>query len=211
MIGQAKSVLTILVLQMMANQLGTRTKSAPNNSCWMAKRRGGKGTWKKRWFCSNKRSSFTRATNFVRGSKNSRYSVIRLHPPPQTYSALLCRRIKSKIVLIYLPTYIESQSVAYLFLQSIIQEYKAVVEEDEEDEDGLVEVGNGFRLAKEIYEALYDYQKDTLLWLWGLFNQRKGGILGDDMGLVTTTTTTTAFFTLQYTLYSGFVFGDIAL
>ena len=101
-----------------------------------------------------------------------------------------------------------------MFLQSIIQEYKAAVEEEggddeEEDDDGLVEVGNGFRLAKEIYEALYAYQKDTLLWLWGLFNQRKGGILGDDMGLVTTTTT--AFFIVQYTLYSGLVFGNIVL
>ena len=81
MIGQAKSVLTILVLQMMANQLGTRTKSATTNSCWMAKRRGGKGTWNKRWFCSNKRSSFTRATNFARGSKNSRYNDQAKHPP----------------------------------------------------------------------------------------------------------------------------------
>lgn len=57
-------------------------------------------------------------------------------------------------------------------------------EEDEEDNDGMVEVGNGFRLAKEIYDALYPYQKEAILWLWGLFKQTKGGILGDDMGSV---------------------------
>lgn len=46
----------------------------------------------------------------------------------------------------------------------------------------MVEVGNGFSLAKEISEALYLYQKEGVLWFWKLYQKKQGGILGDDMG-----------------------------
>lgn len=55
-------------------------------------------------------------------------------------------------------------------------------EEDSDDDDGMVEVANGFRLAETIYNALYHYQKNAVVWFWGLYKQNKGGILGDDMG-----------------------------
>ena len=57
-------------------------------------------------------------------------------------------------------------------------------EEDEEEDDGMVEVGDGFRLASNVYDALYPYQKTAVLWFWELYKQKKGGILGDDMGYV---------------------------
>lgn len=53
----------------------------------------------------------------------------------------------------------------------------------EEDENGMVHVGNGYFMYKELYNKLYDHQKEAVLWLWNLHRKRKGGILGDDMGL----------------------------
>lgn len=55
-------------------------------------------------------------------------------------------------------------------------------DEVEEDENGMVHVGNGYFMYKELYDKLYDHQKEAVLWMWGLHRKRKGGILGDDMG-----------------------------
>ena len=44
-------------------------------------------------------------------------------------------------------------------------------------------VGNGFYLAKPLYASLFDHQLEGVLFLWGLFKEKKGGILGDNMGL----------------------------
>ena len=37
-------------------------------------------------------------------------------------------------------------------------------------------------LSAEIYETLYDYQRECLVWLWTIFQSPSGDILGDDMG-----------------------------
>ncbi|KZM28377.1 DNA repair protein rhp26 [Ascochyta rabiei] len=41
----------------------------------------------------------------------------------------------------------------------------------------------GFRVPGDIYPALFDYQKTGVQWLWELFQQNVGGIIGDEMGL----------------------------
>ncbi|XP_072164518.1 uncharacterized protein [Diadema setosum] len=56
-------------------------------------------------------------------------------------------------------------------------------EDDEEEDDNMVHVGKGFYVYKDLYDKLYDYQRDSLLWFWRLHRKQKGGILGDDMGL----------------------------
>lgn len=48
----------------------------------------------------------------------------------------------------------------------------------------MVHVGNGYFMYKELFEKLYDHQKEAVLWMWGLHKKRKGGILGDDMGYI---------------------------
>lgn len=55
--------------------------------------------------------------------------------------------------------------------------------EDEDDE--FVNVNNcGLMLFKELYDKLYDYQRDGVSFLYGLYRDgRKGGVLADDMGL----------------------------
>ena len=41
----------------------------------------------------------------------------------------------------------------------------------------------GFRVPGDIYPSLYDYQKTGVRWLWELYSQQVGGIVGDEMGL----------------------------
>jgi DNA excision repair protein ERCC-6 len=41
----------------------------------------------------------------------------------------------------------------------------------------------GFRIPGDIYPALFDYQKTGVQWLWELYSQQVGGIIGDEMGL----------------------------
>ena len=42
---------------------------------------------------------------------------------------------------------------------------------------------NGFRIPGDIYPSLFDYQKTGVRWLWELYSQKVGGIVGDEMGL----------------------------
>lgn len=41
----------------------------------------------------------------------------------------------------------------------------------------------GYRLPGDIHPALFDYQKTGVQWLWELYSQQVGGIVGDEMGL----------------------------
>ncbi|KAK4889423.1 DNA repair protein rhp26 [Elasticomyces elasticus] len=41
----------------------------------------------------------------------------------------------------------------------------------------------GFRIPGDIYPSLFPYQKTGVQWLWELYSQRCGGIIGDEMGL----------------------------
>lgn len=41
----------------------------------------------------------------------------------------------------------------------------------------------GFRIPGDIYPSLFDYQKIGVQWLWELYSQQVGGIVGDEMGL----------------------------
>ncbi|KAI9846776.1 MAG: hypothetical protein M1837_003625 [Sclerophora amabilis] len=41
----------------------------------------------------------------------------------------------------------------------------------------------GYRMPGDIYPSLFDYQKTGAQWLWELYTQQVGGIIGDEMGL----------------------------
>jgi DNA excision repair protein ERCC-6 len=66
-----------------------------------------------------------------------------------------------------------------------------VAEEDEDEEECFkphptepdTEFDNGFKIPGDIYPALFDYQKTGVQWLWELYSQNVGGIIGDEMGL----------------------------
>ena len=45
------------------------------------------------------------------------------------------------------------------------------------------EIEGGFRIPGDIYPSLFDYQKTGVQWLWELYSQQVGGIIGDEMGL----------------------------
>ncbi|XP_052802946.1 DNA excision repair protein ERCC-6-like [Mya arenaria] len=55
--------------------------------------------------------------------------------------------------------------------------------EEEEEDNGMVHLGKGFYLYKDLHASLYAHQQEGVLWMWSLFRRKKGGILGDDMGL----------------------------
>ncbi|ODV97065.1 hypothetical protein PACTADRAFT_48830 [Pachysolen tannophilus NRRL Y-2460] len=40
-----------------------------------------------------------------------------------------------------------------------------------------------FKVPGDIYPSLFDYQKTGVQWLWELYSQKTGGIIGDEMGL----------------------------
>lgn len=40
-----------------------------------------------------------------------------------------------------------------------------------------------FKLPGDAYASLFDYQKTCVQWLWELYSQKTGGIIGDEMGL----------------------------
>ena len=42
---------------------------------------------------------------------------------------------------------------------------------------------SSFRIPKNIFAGLFGYQRDALNWMFRLYLQGKGGILGDEMGL----------------------------
>jgi len=61
--------------------------------------------------------------------------------------------------------------------------YLNFVTENYHLEATVEDVETEFVLSAEIFEKLYDYQRECLVWLWTVFQSPNGGILGDDMGL----------------------------
>ncbi|GAB1303031.1 DNA excision repair protein ERCC-6-like [Apodemus speciosus] len=66
-----------------------------------------------------------------------------------------------------------------------LQEALKQLAEEEEEEDEFTDVCNsGLLLYRELYEKLFEHQKEGIAFLYSLYkNGRKGGILADDMGL----------------------------
>lgn len=44
-------------------------------------------------------------------------------------------------------------------------------------------IDGDFKIPGDIYPSLFDYQKTGVRWLWELYQQQVGGIIGDEMGL----------------------------
>ncbi|KAL9613677.1 MAG: hypothetical protein Q9167_001806 [Letrouitia subvulpina] len=45
------------------------------------------------------------------------------------------------------------------------------------------ELEGGYRIPGDVYPSLFNYQKTGVQWLWELYSQQVGGIVGDEMGL----------------------------
>jgi len=53
----------------------------------------------------------------------------------------------------------------------------------------MVDIGDGFYIAKQLRDKLFNYPKDGILFLWRLFSekkqkQKKGCVLRDETGYV---------------------------
>lgn len=72
-------------------------------------------------------------------------------------------------------------------LKSRIKKIEEILSQDdsEEEEEEFVDVnGSGLMLFKDLHNKLYDYQRNGVAFMYGLYRDRlKGGILADDMGL----------------------------
>lgn len=44
-------------------------------------------------------------------------------------------------------------------------------------------LNESFKLPGDVYPSLFEYQKTCVQWLWELYSQKTGGIIGDEMGL----------------------------
>lgn len=67
-------------------------------------------------------------------------------------------------------------------IQEHLKAYGNASDTEDDEADDMVHLGEGFYLYQDLYEKLYTHQKEGVLWMWGLFKKKKGGILGDDMG-----------------------------
>ncbi len=67
------------------------------------------------------------------------------------------------------------------YFQKFIEELQDS-EDDDDNDDGLYLNIDGFKIYKTMWEKLYPHQQVGVKWLWKLYCQKKGGILGDDMG-----------------------------
>ncbi|RDD46543.1 DNA excision repair protein ERCC-6-like, partial [Trichoplax sp. H2] len=80
---------------------------------------------------------------------------------------------------------IQSSDKLYRRIQRLKE---AIAEDDNESNDTdevatSIDIGNGCILERELYNHLYDYQRDGVAWLWRIYKDKDGGILADDMGL----------------------------
>ncbi|KAI4930837.1 uncharacterized protein J4E92_004670 [Alternaria infectoria] len=86
-------------------------------------------------------------------------------------------------------TWSKSRAAARRKAKTNTGEATADEEEDEEEcyqphpTEADTEFDGGFRIPGDIYPALFDYQKTGVQWLWELYSQNVGGIIGDEMGL----------------------------
>ena len=51
------------------------------------------------------------------------------------------------------------------------------------DHNNLFVADSSFVLSEKLYNTLFKYQREGVIWLWNLHRRVQGGILGDDMGL----------------------------
>ncbi|XP_036953979.1 DNA excision repair protein ERCC-6-like [Acanthopagrus latus] len=70
-------------------------------------------------------------------------------------------------------------------LESRIKKIEELISQAEDDEEEFVNVnGSGLMLFKDLYDKLYDYQRNGVAFMYSLYRDRlTGGILADDMGL----------------------------
>jgi SNF2 family DNA or RNA helicase len=50
-------------------------------------------------------------------------------------------------------------------------------------ESGNWHLPGGYSLSPTLYDRLYSYQREGVMWMWDLHQRKVGGVLGDDMGL----------------------------
>ena len=87
--------------------------------------------------------------------------------------------------------FVDRQTEREAALDGDLEDHLAQDDAEEQREEWLMphpnrtdtEFEGGFRIPGDIYPSLFDYQKTGVQWLWELYSQQVGGIIGDEMGL----------------------------
>lgn len=97
-----------------------------------------------------------------------------------------------KVYQARLQSWVKRRSAARKSAQKRIKdEDEEAMEEEQNDDEWHLPLPNkadadfegGYRVPGDIYPSLFDYQKTGVQWLWELYSQGVGGIIGDEMGL----------------------------
>lgn len=82
-------------------------------------------------------------------------------------------------------TYKVLDQLNYVNKLSAVQDYIKANEGNSssgDETEAMAHVGNGFYLYKMLYDNIYAHQREGVLFLWKLHKEKRGGVLGDDMG-----------------------------
>jgi DNA excision repair protein ERCC-6 len=77
-----------------------------------------------------------------------------------------------------LSAFLDSRQVEYTIDDDLMQLTKDTISNHEQ-----VELTKGYSMPKNMHDQLFDYQKTGVRWLYELYKQGAGGIIGDEMGL----------------------------
>lgn len=77
-----------------------------------------------------------------------------------------------------LKAFLDSREVTYTDSDDLVELTRNYTSAHEE-----VAITQEFKMPKNMYDQLFDYQKTGVRWMWELHKQGAGGIIGDEMGL----------------------------
>ncbi|XP_050293963.1 DNA excision repair protein ERCC-6-like isoform X2 [Anthonomus grandis grandis] len=85
-----------------------------------------------------------------------------------------------------------------LYYKRLETEMQSLAVQTNKNKKDYIKLKGGLKVPKDVWEKLYEYQKEAVYWLWELYQRLTGGLLGDEMGLGKTVETIVFLHGLQY-------------
>lgn len=70
------------------------------------------------------------------------------------------------------------------WIENGLHRMKKMKERDTEDSSPGAQYMDGLYIPAWVNDRLFGYQREGIRWMWDLHQQRVGGVVGDEMGLV---------------------------
>lgn len=136
---------------------------------------------------------FSLATSGAKRKKGAKTTSKKMFKPEEDPSDLAgIDDGKESVYQARLQSWVERRSAARRKARKAMAESgEDVMDEDENEAEWHLPLPNrpdaefddGYKVPGDIYPSLFDYQKTGVQWLWELYSQQVGGIIGDEMGL----------------------------